>query len=205
MHKLILIFNNDTAQPTVVAISCTSSWTSKVNSIHYAFPIHNPLNGLLPHTPSCDYARCDLMSTGAWEEATSIRGLKADVREAWKRRRKKTSARWPESPPHTSRSLRPSRSIRRTPAGYSARPASTSTRPRVTRLGCPDRILPGDYPESPPPPDTPACAHRILRPKMGLRAWNGPSAHVPPLRRPSIYKYAPRSWQHPFPLYVAYI
>ena len=126
---------DDTAQPTVVAISCTSSWTSKVNSIHYAIPIHIPLNGLLPHAPSCDYARLDLMSTGAWEEATSIRGLKADVREAWKRRRKKTSARWPESPPHTSRSLRPSRSIRRTPAGYSARPASTSTRPRVTRLG----------------------------------------------------------------------
>ena len=57
-----------------------------MNSIRYASPIHIPLNGMLPHTPSCYYARIDFTSTAAWEEA---RGLKDDVTEAWKRRRKK--------------------------------------------------------------------------------------------------------------------
>jgi hypothetical protein len=82
---------DDTAQPTVVAISYTpkSSWTSKVNSILYASSIHIPLNGMLPHAPSYDYARFHFMSTGAWEDATSAHGLKPDVLEAWKRRRKK--------------------------------------------------------------------------------------------------------------------
>ena len=47
------------------------------------------LNGTLPHAPSYDFARFDLMSTGAWEEATSVHGLKADVLQAWKTRRKK--------------------------------------------------------------------------------------------------------------------
>ena len=81
----------DTAQPTAVALSYTSksSWTSKVNSILYASPIYAPLNGMLPHAPSHVHARFDFISTGAWEDATSAHGLKADVIEAWKRRRKK--------------------------------------------------------------------------------------------------------------------
>jgi hypothetical protein len=34
----------------------------------------------------------------------------------------------------------------------------------------PDRRLPGDYPDTPPQPDTPAHTDRRLRPEAGLRA-----------------------------------
>ena len=153
----------DTAQPTVVAISCTSSWTSKVNSIHYAIPMHIPLNGLLPHAPSCDYARLDLMSTGAWQEATSIRGLKADVREAWKRRRKKTSARWPESPAIPHRSLRPASPEVSAHPEASIDMLSRSCSGVYTGVYGHAGVSALRHPKS-PPEDGPACLERTLGP-----------------------------------------
>ena len=155
----------DTAQPTVVTLSYTSSWTSKVNSIHYAIPIINPLNGLLPHASSCDYARFDLMSTGAWEDARSTRGLKADVREAWKRRRKKTSAIRPESPPLHHRSLR----TRLHPRLRHPRGALWNSARSLGRS--PDRSLR-------PKPGVSALSTSESPAQVGLRVWNGPLAHV---------------------------
>jgi hypothetical protein len=67
------------------ALQHMSSWTS-VNPILYTSPIPTLLNGILLHTPSHGYARLVMRSTGAWEEATSTRGLKPDKGEAWKRR-----------------------------------------------------------------------------------------------------------------------
>ena len=87
---------------------------------------------------------------------------------------RRSSLNRPESPPHTARSLRLHRSLRPDPTGVSARPASTSTHPRVTAYRCPDLRQAGDYPESPPRPDCPARTDRRLRPKAGLRALMGP-------------------------------
>ena len=91
----------------------TSRYHSKVNSILYACLIMSILNGILLDTPSHLYDRL-ARSTGAWEEALGARGLKSDVREAWKRRRKKpcsctgvSAEDTPESPPDDHRSLRP--------------------------------------------------------------------------------------------------
>ena len=60
-----------------------------MTSIPYASPILTHLDGILLHTPSLVYARMMTTSTGAWEEAPSARGLKSNVIESWKRRRKK--------------------------------------------------------------------------------------------------------------------
>ena len=67
-----------------------SSRTSKVNSILYASPLHTPLNGILLHTPSCDHARFDFDEYGSMGGSPST-GLKADKREAWKRRKRPTT------------------------------------------------------------------------------------------------------------------
>ena len=80
----------------------------------------------------------------------------------------------PESPPGANRSLR---------------------RPRVTPLWTPDRRLTGGQPDTPVQPDTPAGASRTLRPETGLRALNGPEAHVSPSYHSNIYNYALRSYQ----------
>ena len=67
-------------------------------------------------------------------------------------------------------------------------------RPRVTPLWTPDRRLTGGQPDTPVQPDTPAGASRTLRPEAGLRALNGPEAHVSPCYHSNNYKYALRSW-----------
>jgi hypothetical protein len=113
---LFRVGGDDTAQPKVVATSCNisssptyakSSWTSKVNPILDSSPIPPLLNGILLHTPSHGYARLMTRNTGAWEEASSAHGLKSDIIEAWKRRKKK----------HGDRSLRTAsdRSLRTLP------------------------------------------------------------------------------------------
>ena len=114
--------------------------------------------------------------SGTSPSTASMDASRMDVKMDKDPRRR--SLKWPECPPYTRRSLRLRRSIRPSPAGVSARPATTSTRPRMTRLGCPDWILSGDNPESPPQPDTPVHGGRTLRPEAGLRALNGPEAHV---------------------------
>ena len=68
---------------------------------------------------------------------------------------RRSSLKRPETPPCVRRTLRHSRRLRPAPAGHSARPASTSTRQRVTSFGC--RI--GYYPE----------ATRILRSSRIIR------------------------------------
>ena len=87
----------------------------------------------------------------------------------------KTRALWPESPPFTSRSLRP------TPTGVSARAAPASKQPSVTTLCDQDRRPTGDRPDTlapTTPPESPAYADRILRHKSWASAANRAPAHV---------------------------
>ena len=109
--------------------------------------------------------------SGTSPSTASMDALRKDVKMDKDPRRIRLKR--PESLLYSRRSLCLHRSLCPSPAGVSARPASTSTRPPVTRLGCPDRILSGDKPESPAQPDTPARTDRTLRPEAGLRALMG--------------------------------
>ena len=120
---------DDTAQPTVVALSCTSScattcakspWTSKVNSFLSVCDFGTILDGALPYANAmCHQVRTTQGLQQVW--TASVHGLKADVLEAWKRRRKKTITRRPESPAN------PRRILRRTGVSARATPESPAT------------------------------------------------------------------------------
>ena len=82
---------DDTGRPSVFTASCASTPTrhAKVNLLLYACLQLPILNGMLLHPPSYVYDRYASTSTEEREPAIKTRGLKAEVTEAWKRRRKK--------------------------------------------------------------------------------------------------------------------
>ena len=166
------------AQPTVKAISCTSSrsttcakspWTSKVNSFLSMCDFGTTLDGALPYANVCvimygppkNYNKYGRQANK--EQESSI---------------KQHGASTPETPPHTHWSLRLDRSLRRIYTGYSGAP-SLSTR------ACP--LMPGSE-----------TSRRVPGVSGDTRDYGvyqtDTSAYI-----------TPRSYQHPFPLYVAYI
>jgi hypothetical protein len=76
--------------------------TSKVNPILYASLFPTLLNGILLHITYYDHARFISTPIRSREEALEARGLKSDIMEALKRRRKKKL-------PQLHQSLRPPR------------------------------------------------------------------------------------------------
>ncbi|KAK1628337.1 hypothetical protein QYE76_002652 [Lolium multiflorum] len=125
---------HDTGRPSVFTASCASSPRrhAKVNLLLYACLESPTWNDILLHTPSYLDDRNSTTSTEGREDATETRGRKADVTEAWKRRRKKRSwtlqagtaaASWPALPPRPAlppkqaRHCRPNRHCRPEHAG----------------------------------------------------------------------------------------
>jgi len=88
---LFQVGGDDTARPSVFTATCASTPTrhAKVNLLLYACLQLRLWNGMLLHTPSFVHDRDASTSTEGREAAMKARGLKADVTEAWKRRRKK--------------------------------------------------------------------------------------------------------------------
>lgn len=82
----------DTGRPSVFTASCASSprQHAKVNLLLYAC-LKSPMwNDILLHTPLYLDDRNSMTSTEGREDGTETRGCKADVTEAWKRRRKRS-------------------------------------------------------------------------------------------------------------------
>ncbi|KAK1681138.1 hypothetical protein QYE76_041986 [Lolium multiflorum] len=89
---LFQVGGDDTGRPSVFTASCASSPRrhAKVNLLLYAC-LESPIwDDILHHTPSCLDDRNSTTSTEGREDATETRGRKADVTEAWKRRRKRS-------------------------------------------------------------------------------------------------------------------
>ncbi|KAK1602146.1 hypothetical protein QYE76_017189 [Lolium multiflorum] len=89
---LFQVGGDDTGRPSVFTASCASSPRrhAKVNLLLYAC-LESPIwDDILLHTPSCLDDRNSTTSTEGREDATETRGRKADVTEAWKRRRKRS-------------------------------------------------------------------------------------------------------------------
>ena len=83
---------SDTGRPSVFTASYASSPRrhAKVNLLLYAC-LQSPIwNDILLHTPSYLDDRNSTTSTEGREDAMETRGRKADVTEAWKRRRKRS-------------------------------------------------------------------------------------------------------------------
>ncbi|KAK1629174.1 hypothetical protein QYE76_003489 [Lolium multiflorum] len=131
---LFQVGGDDAARPSVFTASCASSPRrhAKVNLLLYACLESPTWNDILLHTPSYLDDRNSTTSTEGREDATETRGRKADVTEAWKRRRKKRSwtlqagtaaASWPALPPRPAlpptqaRHCRPNRHCRPEHAG----------------------------------------------------------------------------------------
>ncbi|KAK1648967.1 hypothetical protein QYE76_066772 [Lolium multiflorum] len=83
---------HDAARPSVFTASCASSPRrhAKVNLLLYACLESPTWNDILLHTPSYLDDRNSTTSTEGREDGTETRGRKADVTEAWKRRRKRS-------------------------------------------------------------------------------------------------------------------
>ncbi|KAK1649124.1 hypothetical protein QYE76_066929 [Lolium multiflorum] len=89
---LFQVGGDDTGRPSVFTASCASSPRrhAKVNLLLYACLVSPIWDDILLHTPSCLDDRNSTTSTEGREDATETRGRKADVTEAWKRRRKRS-------------------------------------------------------------------------------------------------------------------
>ncbi|KAK1681478.1 hypothetical protein QYE76_042326 [Lolium multiflorum] len=89
---LFQVGGDDTGRPSVFTASCASSPRrhAKVNLLLYAC-LESPIwDDILLHTSSCLDDRNSTTSTEGREDAMETRGRKADVTEAWKRRRKRS-------------------------------------------------------------------------------------------------------------------
>ncbi|KAK1648966.1 hypothetical protein QYE76_066771 [Lolium multiflorum] len=89
---LFQVGGDDAARPSVFTASCASSPRrhAKVNLLLYACLESPTWNDILLHTPSYLDDRNSTTSTEGREDGTETRGRKADVTEAWKRRRKRS-------------------------------------------------------------------------------------------------------------------
>jgi hypothetical protein len=89
---LFQVGGDDAARPSVFTASCASSPRrhAKVNLLLYAC-LESPIwDDILLHTPTYLDDRNSTTSTERREDAMETRGRKADVTEAWKRRRKRS-------------------------------------------------------------------------------------------------------------------
>ena len=169
-----MIKNCDTARPMDNASSTPPSPPSgpmtrsrakaihdKVNSFLYMCDFDPTMNCMLPHAN----ALCVLRHEPQHSPHGRIEEGREDGQVSKKKQpetardsavRAPDSPPPPETPPHTSRTLRP--------------PSIDLDAPACDNSRVPDRRLPGDSPDTPPQPETPAHTDRRLRPEAGLRA-----------------------------------
>ncbi|KAK1601932.1 hypothetical protein QYE76_027037 [Lolium multiflorum] len=146
---LFQVGGDDTGRPSVFTASCASSPRrhAKVNLLLYACLVSPIWDDILLHTPSCLDDRNSTTSTEGREDATETRGRKADVTEAWKRRRKRSWTLQAGTSAPDGRNFRPTGTS--APKGRNFRPDAAKMPSSAQRNGSGRNFRP-EGPELPP-------------------------------------------------------
>ena len=179
---LFQVGGDDTGRLSVFTASCASSPRrhAKVNLLLYAC-LESPIwDDILLHTPSYLDDRNSTTSTEGREDAMETRGRKADVTEAWKRRRKRSWTLQAGTSAPDGRNFRPGPELPPILTGTSAhrnfRPSSAQVpKVRENNTGCyceemdDFRNLAGTWPELSARPELPASRTGTSAPDRNFR------------------------------------